>query len=151
MNQIKIYLSSITKADKAPRAEIVSKSLNINDTIDVDKPFCYEFIASAGIHDLSLNFNNKEVNDTIIVNGKIVEDLAIIVDDIVINDISFKSEIDKFSLYTDWDGNLINTYGWLSFPTAFKMKFQVPGMLFKRNIALLDVNNHTFEEFFNVI
>ena len=146
MNQIKIYLRSVSKPDKHPTVHITSDSLSLNDVITVEDSLCYSIDCTVGLHDLTIHFNNKEANDTVIVNGEIAEDLAVIIDDFKIDGISVKDHINEFSHYTDWEGNSIQTYGWLSFPTPMTLTLQVPGLLFKRNIVLLNLNNENFKE-----
>ncbi len=81
---------------------------------------------------------NKENNDTILENNKIVDDLYVIVKDIIINNINFTKELNKISLYTGPDGNILQTQGWISFGSPFEITVQAPGFLFRRNIATLD-------------
>ena len=146
MNQIKIYLRSVSKLDKDPTVHIYSDTLQVNDTISINGSVCYTIDCSVGLHNLTLHFNNKEVNDTVVENNEVVEDLAVIIDDLKIDGISVKDHINDFSRYTDWDGNSIQTYGWLSFPVPMHLTLQVPGLIFKRNIALLGLTSENFSQ-----
>lgn len=84
--------------------------------------------------------SNKDGNDTIIEDGKIVDDLYVVIKDLKINSISFLENIDLISEYTDWSGNPIKTNGWLSFPKPYIITLQTPGYFFKRNLSLLSSN-----------
>lgn len=99
-----------------------------------------QFIVDAnfGIHDFSILLLNKEPNDTVVdKDGNILDDLYVIIEDILIDNITIKNHIDCFSEYTDNNGEKIKTFGYLSFATEFKFWLQVPGYIFKRNISAL--------------
>ena len=148
MNQIKIYLKSVSKPHKHPTVCIKSKSLSLDDEVTVTNSLCYSIDCSIGLHDLTVHFLNKELNDTIVKDGEVIEDFAVIIDDLKIDNISVKNFINDFSHYTDLEDNIIQTYGYLSFPKPMQLKVQVPGLLFKRNIVLMDLNSESFEKIY---
>jgi hypothetical protein len=90
-----------------------------------------------GVHQIELTMFNKEATDTVVEDGKIVDDMYVIIEDLKINNISFMDKIDIISAYTDREGNQILTHGWLSFPTPYVITLQTPGYFFNRNLALL--------------
>lgn len=91
-----------------------------------------------GIHKITVQLLNKNNNDTILENNKIIDDLYVIVKDVIINNINFTRDLNKISSYTDPDGNVLQTQGWISFCNPFEITIQTPGFLFCRNIATLD-------------
>ena len=101
-----------------------------------------EFDATFGIHQFSLCLFNKEPNDTVLdKKGNIIDDLYVIIEDIKIDNISVLNNLSNFSEYTNNQGDKVETYGYLSFPTEFKFWLQVPGYMFQRNMSLLNNND----------
>jgi hypothetical protein len=62
---------------------------------------------------LEIRLLNKEPNDTIVKDGKIIEDVALIISNIVIQGIDFSSKIGKIFKYTDNKNELLQTYGFM--------------------------------------
>ena len=108
----------------------ISKILSTQDTH-------VELFLPTGVHQIELLFLNKDRNDTVLENDKIVDDLYVVLEDLKINNISFLNKLDMISTYTDWEGNFISTNGWLSFPRPFTITLQTPGYFFERNLSLL--------------
>jgi len=98
-----------------------------------------EFDAAFGIHQFSLCLFNKELNDTKVdEENNIIDDLYVTIQDIKLDDISVIESINNISQYTNNQGDSVQTYGHLGFPTEFKIWLQVPGYMFKRNISLFN-------------
>jgi hypothetical protein len=95
------------------------------------------FNVPTGIHNITIQLLNKTDGDTILQDGKIVDDLYVIIKDCIIDDISFTTSLNNISTYAGPDGTPLQTQGWISFSSPFNITLQTPGFLFKRNIATL--------------
>lgn len=99
------------------------------------------FEADFGIHKFEIQLLNKEITDTVLdKDGAIIDDLFVAIRNIDVDRISMINEINFFSEYQNNEGELVNTYGHLGFPTVFTFYVQVPGYMFKRNISVLDTD-----------
>jgi len=98
----------------------------------------WEYYADFGVHDIELCLMNKQIHDTVIdADGNIISDLFVTIESIKIDNFEFKDEIDSISSYTDADGNIVNTFGFLGFTTPYNLLIQTPGYLLKRNVNIL--------------
>jgi hypothetical protein len=137
MHPVKLLFQFNKNRFKLPRLWVSCPGA-IDEVLEQDGAQEISFDLPTGVHKITLQLLNKENNDTILENNKIVDDLYVIVKDIIINNINFTKELNKISLYTGPDGNILQTQGWISFGSPFEITVQAPGFLFRRNIATLD-------------
>ena len=136
-NQIDLYLKYTSNRFKSPQLSLTRNGISTVHTLSDTH---IEFFLPVGVHQIELTMFNKEVTDTVVEDGKIVDDMYVVIEDLKINNISFMDKIDIISDYTDQEGNQISTHGWLSFPTPYVITLQTPGYFFNRNLALLGNN-----------
>ena len=90
-----------------------------------------------GNHILKIKFLNKLPEDTVVdENGKIIEDLAIELLELSIDNIDVTHIIKEQGIYYV-NNNIEKTYGFMYTNGLFEFKFQTPGFLFLRNINLI--------------
>jgi len=136
-NQIDLHLKYTSNRFKSPQLLLTSNGIS---TVYTSSDTHVKFLLPLGVHRIDLLMFNKEVTDTVVEDGKIVDDMYVVIEDLKINNISFMDKIDTISAYTDCEGNQISTHGWLSFPTPYVITLQTPGYFFNRNLALLGNN-----------
>lgn len=91
-----------------------------------------------GSHCLNVCLTNKTTTDTEVdSSGNITDDMYAVITKFSVDGIDFTDRLDAISDYTDWSGNSVQTNGWLSFATPYKIYFQVPGFYFYRNASIL--------------
>jgi len=91
-----------------------------------------------GTNTLEVIFLNKGESDTKIdSNGKIIEDLSVIVDSLVIDDIDVSSDCRRYGIYTTQDNTIEQTYGFLHKNGVFYYNFTTPIFYYLRNKNLI--------------
>lgn len=121
----KFPLVKITAPDKSQIVEIKEQTIVPITLTLQDRCFAIEFL-------------NKERNDTKVVDGKIVEDLAVIIKRIDHRGFDFWSNIDKFGTYITNDNRIITgTGGFMAFKGTFNFKIQKPLFILSRDMAIL--------------
>lgn len=86
---------------------------------------------------IDIEFLNKSSKDTKVIDGKIVADLAVIVDKIEYKGFDFKPYLEHISDYTDYNGNKIKgTHGFMAFNGAMRIKLVGPLFLYSRDLAI---------------
>jgi hypothetical protein len=64
---------------------------------------------------VQLELLNKGPTDTKVVDGKITEDLMVIIENLTVDCINLTNQISKISVYKDLHGQVHKTYGYLAF------------------------------------
>ncbi len=136
-NRIDLYLKYKSNRFKSPQLLLTRPGFSeiINETH-------VEFFLPTGVHTFELTLLNKLSNDTVLEDGKIIDDLYVVIEDLKINNISFANNLDQIASYTDWNGNIVSTNGWLSYPypRPYIITVQTPGYFFARNLSLLSAD-----------
>ena len=137
MHPVKLLFQFNKNRFKLPRLWVNCPGV-FNEILEQEGLCTVSFDLPLGVHKITVQLLNKEENDTILENNQIVDDLYVIVKDVIIDNISFTKDLNKISSYTDPNGNMLQTQGWISFCNPFEITVQAPGFLFCRNIATLD-------------
>lgn len=134
--KIDITLEPICLSNKFPLVKITTS--NQNQTIELKETTIISIILTLQDRCFDIEFLNKERNDTKVVNGEIVEDLAVIIKRIDHRGFDFWPEIDKLGTYTTNDNRIITgTGGFMAFKGIFKFKIQKPLFILSRDMAIL--------------
>ena len=89
---------------------------------DVQQIHSYELLFD-DINNVDINFLNKEDFDTKVDHeGKIVEDMFIIVEKISIDHIDLTNKLHKISVYKDHTGKVHRSFNYIAFRGNFKIK-----------------------------
>lgn len=81
----------------------------------------YEYSQSA-VDKIEIELKDKGPNDTVVVDGKIIEDVLLIIDHLSIDDINMTDHVSKFSSYKDTHGKICKTYNYITFNGTFTIK-----------------------------
>ena len=100
------------------------------------------FTSFFGIHDITLRLINKIPTDTVIdTQNNITDDLYAVIEKIKVDDIDITAHINAISRYTNNNGDVVTTNGWLTYNQEFSILVQTPGWYFVRNIDSLKTKN----------
>jgi hypothetical protein len=134
--KIEITLEPICLPNKCPLIKITTSDQS--QTIDLKERTVIPFILTLQNRCFDIEFLNKERNDTKVVNGQIIEDLAVIIKRIDHRGFDFWPEIDELGTYTTNDNQIITgTGGFMAFKGVFKFKIQKPLFILSRDMAIL--------------
>lgn len=113
--------------------------LQINgQTVDITNPLAILGHARFGDNILSIEFTNKDSRDTKLDNnGNIVEDLAIEIENCLIDNLDFTSDLKINGVYQTNNG-FETTHGFLHTNGIFSYKFTCPGFYHLRNNGILN-------------
>ena len=134
-------------SEKDPRVQFLSKTLNYTKiTILTDDVVDLEFNnVPAGVFDFSITLLNKSGEDTIIDENGEQQDLGLVIEGVWIDNVEVTGELNMFSSTTNWDGEKIRTFGWITFPNPYCLTLQAPGWRFKRNLVRVNFDDR-FDE-----
>lgn len=109
---------------------------NNGETKDFTQTDCVancEFYAPFGDNKFEILFLNKDANDTKVnEEGKIIEDLAVIVDRILIDELDFTDKVKHDNFYIS-DGERLHSYGFMYKNGALSYEYVCPGYIFQRH------------------
>lgn len=91
------------------------------DYIGIDSLHAFNCVLD-NINDISITLTNKEPGDTKVIDGKITEDLMLIIESLKIDHIDLTSKLSKLSNYVSTDGISHQTHGYVSFNGTMKFK-----------------------------
>lgn len=118
---VKITTISNTEIIELKEVKIIDVFININQ-----KTFSIEFL-------------NKVPKDTKVINGTVVEDLAVIIKRIDYRGIDFLPYIDDLGHYYTNKGELITgTHGFMAFAGQFNFNISRPLFIISRDMAILN-------------
>ncbi len=92
----------------------------VSSISDDRKKFIYVY-STPNVGQIDIELLNKEPFDTKVVDGKIVEDLLVIVDDLSIDSVNLTSKLNKISVYRG-DGNVYQSHGYITFKGVMCIK-----------------------------
>jgi hypothetical protein len=124
--KLSLSLIAISNSTKSPAYKLsvngveLVEPVSIVDLEPLKKNIVYEFFDN-DIDTITLELLNKEPNDTKVVDGKIVEDLLIIIDKISIDNINLTDNLRKMSVYKN-DKESFNTNGYITFNGTITIK-----------------------------
>ena len=120
---------------KVPKFVVIhnNSELEIGDTTNIN------FFGTLGENTVSIKFFNKNSKDTKIDStGNIIEDLAIEIQEFVVDGIQLTHEFKNYAVYySENQTETFNTYGFMHTNGTLQFNFQCPGFYFKRNINIL--------------
>ena len=131
--KLNITLEPIFLPNKFPLVKIANQivELKTSTTIDID---IYN-----GNNQFDIEFLNKISSDTKVVDGKIVDDLAVIIKKIDYNNFDFLPYIDIIGTYTTYNNKLITqTHGFMAFAGIFKFNIRGPLFILSRDLAIIN-------------
>lgn len=123
--RIHISILANSTATKSPVFSVMfdNQSINYNnvETINNCQSRYNYIIETVKLGNLSVSLLNKEDGDTKLINGKIVEDLYIQIEDFSIDQINLTNKINPISSYIN-ENNVSRTYGFLGFNGTMTLK-----------------------------
>jgi hypothetical protein len=127
MALLTLKILEIWKSTKKPLYNVYVNDVILEKTnsIQIDRNK-YEAIYNYDgekINTISIDFLNKESGDTTLKNGKIIDDLFLVINELVIDDINFILKLPKITNYKDVNGKIHRTSTYISFKGVYKIKF----------------------------
>lgn len=74
------------------------------------------------VRNIEIHFINKESNDTKVQDGKIVEDLLLVLDKISVDNIDLIGDLPLISVYRDLNGTVHQTHNYITFKGCMSIK-----------------------------
>ena len=129
--KLNITLEPICLPNKFPLVSIA------NQTIELKEPITIDIDIYPGNNYFDIVFLNKLPSDTKVVDGKIVDDLAVVVKSLGYKGFNFLPYIDKLGTYTTNANKLITgTHGFMAFAGRFNFKICGPLFILTRDLAI---------------
>ena len=105
----KLFLSliAVSNSTKSPDYKLsvngidLVKPISVTDLEPFKKNIVYEFMAD-DIDTIKLELLNKDPNDTKVIDEKIVEDLLIIIDKVMVDHVNLTDKLRKISVYKNY-------------------------------------------------
>lgn len=134
--QLVFTLDPICLPDKVPEIRVWVRDEAI--TYRLDRQFHLDFNIFNGHNRFEIEFLNKGPKDTKVVDGKIVEDLAVVIKRIDYRGFDFLPYIDHIGTYhLDEQDNLISgTHGFMAFNGKYKFAFRGPLFILARDLPI---------------
>jgi hypothetical protein len=113
---------------KKPIYEVLVGERNLCDdrviTIIDDANEKHDFdVALNEINHIEIRFLNKDPGDTKVdQNGRITEDMLLVIDNIKIDHVDLTTKLSKISVYKDSQGQICRTSNYITFKGIFKIK-----------------------------
>jgi hypothetical protein len=107
---------------------IINRTIN-NNVVEVPCEFIF------GENIIDVEFLNKDPNDTKVVDGQVTEDLAIQMEELIVDGVDISHQFKVNSHYRDNPSE--TTYGFMYKNGALTFKFVCPVFLYIRNLALI--------------
>lgn len=123
-NNIRISIKKNWANNKSPEFLLFPKNYNIIKTTKEEDLIEWKWSSGEQPKKITIQFVNKDPRDTKVVNGKVVEDLSILIEDIVVGGISLATIKDKFGIYKTEEGKILKTYGYMGFNGMYTFKFR---------------------------
>ncbi len=129
---IKFTFKSIKLPNKSPMIKINDQSYVLDETFtEIDHTL------SLGQNLIKIEFLNKTNRDTKVINGKIVEDLAVVIEKIDYKGYNLITHWDLTSSYvTETNEQIKNTHGFLAFKGTVTLDITSPVFLFLRDLTI---------------
>lgn len=129
---IKFTFKSIKLPNKSPMIKINDQSYVLDETFtEIDHTL------SLGQNLIKIEFLNKTNRDTKVINGKIVEDLAVVIEKIDYKGYNLITHWDLISSYvTETNEQIKNTHGFLAFKGTVTLAITSPVFLFLRDLTI---------------
>lgn len=129
---VNIALKTLRLPDKDPEILFCDKRMLLDQDV-VDIPFDIQI----GLNEITIQFLNKTNRDTRVIDGKIVNDLAVIVDKIEYRGQDLRSYINHIGTYVDEKGQtIIGTNGFMAFNGTLTIKLVGPIFVYLRDLAI---------------
>ena len=127
-----ITLRALRLPNKDPEILFCGKNLTLSSDITVSP-----VDINIGSNIIEISFLNKSNKDTKVVNGTIVDDLAVIVEKLDYRGYNFHSHLKHISKYVDQHGNEIkNTHGFMAFNGILTINLIGPLFVYIRDLVI---------------
>ncbi len=141
-DDIQLTLEPIVKKNKYPRI-----CLTVNDKSDamyLKETMVFNIILDRPrLNVISLDFLNKVPEDTVVKDGGIVEDLAVMLKSVKYKTFDFHPYLPYVSEYTKDTGELVeNTHGFMGFKGRLDLKLKTPLFVTARELAMMSNKNY---------
>lgn len=123
-NNIRISIRKQWTNNKEPKFLLFPKDYSIIKTTKEEDLVEWKWSSEEQPKKITIQFVNKDARDTKVVNGKVVEDLSMIIEDIVVGGINLTTTKDKFGIYKTEEGKILKTYGYMGFNGTYTFKFR---------------------------
>lgn len=131
-DKILITLRALRLPDKDPEILFCGKNLTLSSELTV-----IPVGTNVGSNVIEISFLNKSNKDTKVVNGKIVDDLAVIVEKLDYRGYNFHPYLKHISKYIDQHGNEIkDTHGFMAFNGTLTINLVGPLFVYLRDLAI---------------
>lgn len=129
---IKFILKTLRLPNKHPEILFCGKHMILDqDEVEI----LYD--VKLGLNSVTIKFLNKFPHDTKVVDGKIVADLAVIVDKIEYRAHNLHSYIESIGEYIDDNNRLIQgAYGFMAFNGTLTIRIESPVFVYLRDLAI---------------
>lgn len=131
-DKVLFTIKALRLKNKNPEIEFCGKLITLVDdytVIPVD--------VCVGLNLIEIKFLNKTNRDTKVIDGQIVEDLAVIIEKIEYKGFNFHTYIESIGNYIDNQGNNVNnTYGFMAFNGTLTIKLIGPLFVYSRDLAI---------------
>lgn len=124
--KLSLSLIAISNSTKSPVYKLSVNGVELIEPVVVEqleplkKNIVYEFVAEE-IDTVKLELLNKDPGDTKVVDGKIVEDLMIIIDKLFVDHVNLTDNLKKISVYKN-DHQTFDTNGYITFNGTITIK-----------------------------
>lgn len=135
--QVQLTLEPLVKKNKFPFI-----SITVNDKKDemyLKEKMVFDIVIDKPrLNVIDIVFLNKHPSDTIVKDGIIVEDLAVILKSITYKTFNFHPYLQYISEYRKDSGDIVgNTHGFMGFKGKLKLKLKSPLFITARELAMM--------------
>ena len=136
-DEIQLTIEPLVKKNKFPR--ICISVNNRRDEMYLKEKMIFNIILDQPrLNVVSLDFLNKVPEDTVVKDGGIVEDLAVMLQSVKYKSFDFHPYLPYVSEYTKDCGELVeNTHGFMGFKGRLDLKLKTPLFITARELAMM--------------
>lgn len=141
-DEIQLTIEPLVKKNKFP---LISISVNNRrDEMYLKEKMVFNIILDQPrLNIISLDFLNKVPEDTVVKDGGIVEDLAVMLQSVKYKTFDFHPYLPYVSEYTKDCGELVeNTNGFMGFKGRLDLKLKTPLFITARELAMMSDKNY---------
>ena len=141
-DEIQLTIEPLIKKNKYP---LISISVNNRrDEMYLKEKMVFNIILDQPrLNIISLDFLNKVPEDTVVKDGGIVEDLAVMLQSIKYKTFDFHPYLPYVSEYTKDNGELVeNTHGFMGFKGRLDLKLKTPLFITARELSMMSDKNY---------
>lgn len=141
-DEIQLTIEPLVKKNKFP---LISISVNNRrDEMYLKEKMVFNIILDQPrLNTISLDFLNKVPEDTVVKDGGIVEDLAVMLQSVKYKTFDFHPYLPYVSEYTKDCGELVeNTNGFMGFKGRLDLKLKTPLFITARELAMMSDKNY---------